>query len=75
MNILASVEENKPPSDGQKRQEELPCNGHQQREQEKARNSGLPKRAGGLHDGQGEDADDKQQEVLEIIDRPSVGLK
>lgn len=58
MNSLACIEENKPSSDRQEREEELPSDGQEEREEDHGRDGRLGKRARGLHDAQGEDADD-----------------
>lgn len=74
-NLLASVEKDKPSSNGQERQEELAGDGQKQGEQEERRDRSLAERSSRLNDRQGEDADDQKQEVLEIIHRPPMRLE
>lgn len=74
-NLLASIEEDKPSSNGEEGQEELPGDWHEEGAQESSGDRGLSQRTRRLNDRQGEKADDKEQQVLEVIQRPSVCLQ
>lgn len=65
-------EEDQPRQDGQKRQQELAGDGHQQAQHDQRRRSRLHHGAGCLADGEGEDADHDQYEVLGVVDGPPV---
>jgi hypothetical protein len=59
-NLLARIEEDKPTRNGQEWQEELPSDRQEKGEEEESRDRGLAQRAGGLNDGQGEEAEDQE---------------
>lgn len=74
-NLLASIEEDKPSSNGEEGQEELPGDWHEEGAQESGGDRGLSQWTRRLDDRQGEKADDEEQQVLEVIQRPSVCLQ
>lgn len=74
-NLLASIEEQKPPSNGQKGQEELTSNWEQERENQHRKHSRLPHGPRRLDNRQGEDSQDQQQQVLKVVGSPTMTLK
>lgn len=70
--IPSIEEEDQPSQDGQEGQEELPRHGHEQREHHQGGGAGLHQGPGSLADGEREDADHDQEEVLGIVDGPPV---
>lgn len=72
--LLASIEEYQPSGNRKKGQEELTGNRKEERYQEQREDGGLCKRPRGFNHGQGEDAHDQQQQVLEVIQRPAMAL-
>jgi hypothetical protein len=71
----AGEEKVQPGKDGQERQEELSRDGHEQRDHEQRGHARLDQGSRSLTDGEGKDGQDQDEEVLTIVDRPSVGSK
>lgn len=65
-------EDDQPGQDGEEGQQELAGDGHHQAQHDQQRRSRLHHGARGLADGEGEDAEQDQDEVLAIVDRPAV---
>src|SRR5450432_4143621 len=69
------VEEDEPGSYGEEREEELARYGEDEREEQQRRHRRLDHGAGRLDDAQREDAEDGQDEILAVINRPPMGLE